>query len=751
VLCNRGCVVSACDEPLVSEDVLYHKALTINFELSYVPRLKPLVKEIYNFHSANYEDINKELRDIDWGTYFCNISCEASVEKLYNLLNHLIDKYVPRRRLRSLSKSPAWYNKSLKKILKEKCKLHRRWKLYGNPLDYDSFKILRKRAEKMEQKCYREFISFTEFNIKNNPKYFWTYIKSIFSSNGLPQTMVYKDIVTSNGENICNLFNSHFHSVFEVYSRSSSDTDNLAAPTNPLIDINSIEISEEIVTRYLKSVNVNKGAGPDGIHPLFIKNCYASLTAPITIIYKKSIKECCVPAIWKKAWITPVPKGPASRNIEKYRPISKLCQFSKLLEKIVTDQLAAVVRHHIIPNQHGFYRGRSVDTNLLTFTNDILLAMDDGFSVDAVYTDFSKAFDKICHYTLLCKLWELGIHGDLFRWIKSYVENRTQSVVVSGFTSQSKYISSGVPQGSHLGPLLFTLYINDIVKCISNSYVLLYADDAKIYKVIRNSSDCELLQNDLCNFESFCRANNLFLNIDKCNAITFSRKKTSSYFNYKLCNQDLVRVNEIRDLGVVMDDKLSFIPHIDSILAKSFKQLGMILRIGKPFRNTLTLKILYNSYVRSRLEFACAVWKPHYSIHIDRIERLQKKFQKALDFKCGIEYKDYVESLNRHKMQSLECRRDCVDSVLLYKIMNSHIDAPSLLKDICIRVPGNKERRCRLRYKHLFSIPCSRTNYSKNMFIKRACTLYNENSIVKNLDIFNCTISSIKKIFKTSL
>jgi hypothetical protein len=322
-------------------------------------------------------------------------------------------------------------------------------------------------------------------------------------------------------------------------------------------------------------------------------------------------------------------------------------------------------------------------------------------------------------------------------------------VVVSGFTSHSKYISSGVPQGSHLGPLLFTLYVNDIVKSIFHSNVLFYADDAKIYKVIRSPADCELLQNDLRNFETFCKDNNLFLNTDKCNIISFSRKKTSSYYDYKLCNHDLVRVKEIRDLGVVMDDKLSFVPHIDSMLAKSFKQLGMILRIGKPFRNTLTLKVLYNSYVRSRLEFACAVWKPHYNIHIDRIERLQKKFLKSLDFKCGIEYKDYMESLNRHKMQSLECRRDCVDSVLLYKIINSRVDAPSLLKNICIRVPGNKERRCRLRYKHLFSIPRSRTNYSKNMFIKRACALYNDNDIVKDVDIFNCTIGSLKNVFRT--
>lgn len=247
----------------------------------------------------------------------------------------------------------------------------------------------------MERKCYRDFISLSEASIKKNAKFFWTYIKSIFSTNGLPRTMTYKNVVTSNGKEICDLLNTHFHSVFEVYDGSSSDTDNFAVATNPLLDIHSISIDESILKKYLKSINVHKGAGPDGVHPLFIRRCHSALAAPLTMLFKKSIMEGHVPIIWKEAWITPVPKGPIGRNIEEYRPISKLCQFSKLLEKIVTDQLTDVVRHHIVPNQHGFYRGRFVNTNLLTFTNVILKAMDDGYSVDAVYTDFAKAFDNV--------------------------------------------------------------------------------------------------------------------------------------------------------------------------------------------------------------------------------------------------------------------------------------------------------------------------------------------------------------------
>lgn len=194
-------------------------------------------------------------------------------------------------------------------------------------------------------------------------------------------------------------------------------------------------------------------AGSDGIHSVLTKKC--SVFNCSAHLLNKSMKQGCFPVIWKTAWVSPIPKGPISQDIEKYRPISKLCQFSKLFEKIVTEQLFASVHRYIIPNQHGFYKGRSVDSNLLVFTTEIINAMDNGYNVDAVYTDFAKAFDKICHRTLLTKLWQLGIHGDLFRWICSYVKNRNQCVVLSGFMSQKKSVSSGVPD--RFRP--FTFYI----------------------------------------------------------------------------------------------------------------------------------------------------------------------------------------------------------------------------------------------------------------------------------------------------
>lgn len=388
-----------------------------------------------------------------------------------------------------------------------------------------------------------------------------------------------------------------------------------------------------------------------------------------------------------------------------------------------------------------------MESNLLFFCDVIRDAMDNHYQVDAIYTDFAKAFDKISFNTLLLKLWNLGMHGDIFRWIKSYVENRCQAVVLGGYTSQFKETTSGVPQGSHLGPLLFILYINDITACLSNSNALLYADDTKIFKVIKTHNDCVLLQEDLNKFQSYCENNSLFLNSDKCSVITFTRKQKPVLHNYKLGDNYLTRTQNIRDLGVIIDSKLTFNSHIDKIVNKSFKLLGFILRVAKPFRRPLTYKLLYNSYVRSRLEFASAVWSPHYQVHIDRIERVQKKFIKALEFRTGGTYIDYVSSAAKHNFHTLSHRRSCNDILFLYKILNNLVDAPLLLNQINFRVPRRSERSC--RGKALFSIAGSKTRHAQHSYIKRACRLYNDKCM--DADLFCSSLTGFKNTISSLL
>lgn len=736
VLSNCDCRVTVAS-PLTKEDP-HHKPIEFLLSLPHSVHLEANVQLKYMFHAADYDGLRTDLANINW-QMLNGMDTETAVAYFYSIIHKLIEVYVPKRKVFN-DKHPIFYSRALIKLIREKLKIHSRWKKYNDPRDYQQFKLLRSREKKLQTECYNDYIKLSEEKITSSPKYFWSFIKSKFCHNNTPSYMTMDSLSATDGETICNLFNNYFHSVFIPASPPYVASAVLDESTylESFINVSNIYITNSLVEKYLGRVDVNKGAGLDGVHPLFISKLFKELSIPLTIIYIKSLKEGHFPDIWKRALITPIPKGGDKHDVRQYRPISKLCVLGKIFEKIVVDDLSTTVSHHISQQQHGFFRGRSVDTNLVLYTDFLLNALDKGCQVDAVYTDFSKAFDKICHSTLLGKLSEFGIHGDLLRWLCSYISNRSQAVALKGYTSRFLEISSGIPQGSHLGPFLFTIYINDVGSCFHDSHHLLYADDTKIFKVISTPEDCLKLQSDLQRFVNYCEKDKLFLNSDKCFVISFTRKHNSINYDYVLSDNKIKRVHEIRDLGVKLDAKLHFRSHIDNIISRAYKQLGLILRLTKPFSNVFTYKILYYAFVRSLLEFACVVWCPQYAVHIARIEKLQNKFLKSLDYRTGNRFIDYQTSAKRYNIDSLVSRRVFLDEVFLYKIINGNIDSSSLLQLINFSVP-----RISSRYKETFYCDRSSTSYAKNTFIRRSCKFYNDK--LKDVDIFCTSLVSYRQ------
>ncbi|KAG7306323.1 hypothetical protein JYU34_008933 [Plutella xylostella] len=361
--------------------------------------------------------------------------------------------------------------------------------------------------------------------------------------------------------------------------------------------------------------------------------------------------------------------------------------------------------------------------------------MDNGFQVDAVYTDYSKAFDKIPHNILVKKLDLFGIHGNLLRWLDSYLRNRSQAVSIKGYLSSFIPISSGVPQGSHLGPLLFNIFINDVTNILNNSDSLLYADDTKIFMKVSSLDDCHNLQADLNNLIQYCNKNKVKLNIDKCCVISFTRKKNKILYDYNFQDISLRRVTEVRDLGVHLDSELSFRRHYDIITAKAYKMLGFIFRQSKDFKSPTTLILLFNSFVRSILEYASTVWNPQYQNHIYNIERIQNKFIKRLKYK--------FKNFDTNSFLSLETRRDMRDQMFLHKIINNHIDSPYLLGKMALYCKGNS------RHPKTFVIKNCSSNYTKNRFAIRACESYNKSH--HKTDIFSENLINFKKKIITNL
>lgn len=376
-------------------------------------------------------------------------------------------------------------------------------------------------------------------------------------------------------------------------------------------------------------------------------------------------------------------------------------------------------------------------------TQFIAGALDDASQVDVIYTDLSRAFDRIDHNILIDRLRLFGLSESLISLFASYLDSRKQFVEIRGFKSAVYDAPSGVPQGSILGPLLFDMFIDPISK-ILNTFFLIYADDIKIFSRISCVTDCENIQRDLDSLEMWCSTNGLSLNASKCYVMSYTRKKNPVLFNYIIQDCYLTRPDTVRDLGVVFDSSLSFRNHYESISNTAYKCLGFIIRNSCNYSSSNTLMLLYQALVRSRLEYASVVWAPTYSIHKSTLESIQRKFLKFLSFFLDGVYPHigYPQDdlLKRFSLSSLESRRQCNLLLFLYKLISYTFDCPDILGELNFYVP-----RLESRNPNSFYQAAARTRLLESSPVHHMCEVY---SVMRDsLDVFCCSTNDIKLLF----
>lgn len=276
---------------------------------------------------------------------------------------------------------------------------------------------------------------------------------------------------------------------------------------------------------------------------------------------------------------------------------------------------------------------------------------------------------------------------------------------------------------------------------------LIYADDVKLFCEIKNLSDCKTLQQNLNRVNAWCKNNYLTLNVSKCNIMTFTKKLDPLKYDYRLDNTILTRPNTIKDLGVLFDPKLTFIPHLTSLISSCYKTLGFILRNMKDLKKIETCKLLFRSLVISKLEYACIVWSPIYITHVTNLENIQRRFLKSLHYQFFGTYppRGFPEShlLTIFEMQSLHERRQIHLLVYLHKLLGNRVNSPELIERINIHIP-----RMTSRYSQTFSLPLVRTNALRQSPLHQMQLTYNTCACA--VDIFNCRQSDFKNIFAHS-
>jgi len=722
VLCNECLVecVHQCTSPLVRVDK-HHPPLELTLNVFFVKSIKDVDVYDYNFGKANYNIISDIIKQYDWENVL-SLEVNPAVDKFQEIIESIISKNVPKRS-KSSKRFPSWYSIATIKVIKEKNRAHKNWKRYKNPIDYLDFNLLRGRSKFLINTDYSKYLETVESNISSDCKHLWSFLKNKKNGSTYPNLMQYGDTFANGEKEICDLFSQYFSSVYE------NDPSAPGSITSKNTFCGTLTISSEDVTSRLRKLSVRKGPGPDGLPAVFLRNCSSALGQPLSILFNISLKECVYPRAWKRAHVVPIFKSGLKNRVENYRPVSILCTVSKVFETIIYDHLYSIVKTKIISQQHGFVQGRSVETNLISYTNYISQAMDSRIQVDAVYTDFSKAFDKLNHAILHKKLEKLGVCGSLLRWIISYISNRTQAVRLHNTLSDYIITTSGVPQGSHLGPLLFVIYLNDVHSCFLSSKFLLYADDLKLFNKIQNSSDTERLQADLNRFHDYCLSNKLFINYSKCNRITFTRNKNTINCQYTLGNNILTSVDKVKDLGVFLDAGLRYDEHISYIVNKSYKNLGFIIRICREFNNLKAIRTLYFSYVLSTLSYAAVVWSPKYKTYIDSLERIQRKFVGFLNRKFNNPFISYDQSYCEFHLLPLQTRRLITDSCFLMKIMNGLIDSTEILSLISLNACAYPTRS-----DWIFKTPFASTDARQQSCLLRITSAYNSN--FSDIDMF---------------
>ena len=520
----------------------------------------------------------------------------------------------------------------------------------------------------------------------------------------IPKTMIdpKKKKITGSSK-IANAFNQYFGSVFNASDDTFTDfTDNV---------LNDVELSTEIAKEALDLST--DGIGPDGIHGQILRKCSNSLSIHFYNLSKVIIETGVYPTSWKKTIITPIFKEGLKNEIANYRPIASLSKLSLAFERILFRSISKHLQDKLSSHQFGFRKSRSCIIQLLSFFAKIFEWIDSKEKAFAIYLDYSKAFDRVPHSILLKKLRSLGLGGSLLKLIASYLQNRVQQVKIENCQSEECPITSGVPQGSVVGPLFFITFINDLpenCECVP----FLFADDLKLA-----SSSLFELQNDLLSLMKWSEENKLDFNLQKTKLLHFSKSKMQ-------CDNLVLHMGEndiypttksIRDLGVWVSPNLTWTDHINIKIANCYKRLAMLRRnLPKMLNPDMKFK-LYRIYILPALAYASGVWHPNRG-DFKKIQRLQRICFKWIDYRSS-----FHQLLDKYHHLPISLHLQMQDLLLFNKLTMGLYDFT--IWDYVCSNQHNNNYELRSNTKNIFMSDYTRLKCTREFFFNRIIKLSN--------------------------
>ena len=596
------------------------------------------VKFSRNINEESLEALNTDLIKQDWFEVHNTEDTNLAYNKFMDVIKSLLDKHCPMKRVKEKrnNKIKPWITKGLKKSCNRKNKLYlnfiknrteqneKKYKTYKNKLTA----ILRY----SERDYYNELLDKHKTNIKQT----WQVLNQVIRKGNETSQVntVFKDdrkLTVTDKTKVADLFNDFFVGVGPnlanslPVNNSTHVQDYLQNKVDHSLFLHKVD--EQELQNIVNGLKPKTSTDYNGLDMRIVKSIFTSVSKPFVHICNLSISNGVFPDKMKIAKVIPLFKKGSPMECCNYRPVSLLPQMSKILEKVFYVRLEKFIdREKILNNyQYGFRKHTSTAHALIDLVENITDATDKKYSTIGVFLDLKKAFDTVDHELLLVKLENLGIRGLALKWLRSYLTQRLQYVFYNGAASREKTIMCGVPQGGILSPLLFLLFINDIVNASSVAKLILFADDTNLFFTgpkLRELVD-EVNQ-ELKKIEKWFLANKLFLNANKTSYMVFGNKAESLDTVINLCGNTLERVNVAKFLGVLIDSKLTWKNHIQYVKSKLSKCMAILNRV-RYILNMYSMRSLYCALFLPYISYCAEVWGTAYSTTINCLVICQKK------------------------------------------------------------------------------------------------------------------------------
>ena len=708
-------IFSGVGDPFLNQDVRYHCPVFAYFKF-WKPKRRSFTRKIWKYSHGDYDKLRSDIRQTDFST-LKHENINTYSQNISNYLLQLSNSCIPNYNITVRPSEPPWLSTELKRSIRARKRAYKRAKTSQSAYHWAKFRELRNKATAILRKSKENYYKNLSLRLRDNSltsKDWWKVLKHFISTsncqNSIPALISDNEYIYDD-YNKANLLNTFFQQQTKL-----NDT-NIEPPNTPNITnetLQSIVITPLEVETILKSLPLGKASGPDEINNRVLREAANELSILLCDLFNYSLTKSQVPDKWKEANVCAIFKKGDKSLVSNYRPISLLSNIEKVFERIIFKHVYNFIHENsILTHRQSGFRPQDSTVNQLAFLyNSYCEALDAGKEIRVVFFDVSKAFDRVWHKGLLEKLKSIGIDGALLSWFSSYLSNRRQRVIIPGTFSDWTTIEAGVPQGSILGPLLFLLYINDIVTEIQSD-IRLFADDTSLSIIVEHPDTAnQALTSDIRKIQNWADKWLVTFNPSKSESMTITRKINKPYHPpLNMYNQQIVEVPYHKHLGVCLSNDCSWHNHINYVKNKAWAKI-YVLRKLKYMLDRKSLEIAYFTFIRPVLEYADVIWDNCTVNDKNELDKIQNEAGRIV---TGATKLVSIHDLySETGWETLSARRCKHKLILFYKMMNGQ--TPDYLS--CLTPPTIAELSdYNLRNRDDISTIHSRTSLYYNSFL----------------------------------